>query len=61
LSENHNTYHNDFDDFAEDIEEINLWRKEHIELTHSIDKKLGILIEGVNTIKDNCKKEICKK
>jgi hypothetical protein len=51
----------DFDNFAEDIEDINEWRKHHVELYHTIDKKLDLLVEKVTRIDDNCPKQTCKK
>jgi hypothetical protein len=51
----------DFDNFAEDIEEINEWRKEHVQLYHNIDKQLGIIVEKVTIIEKNCDKQTCKK
>lgn len=51
----------DFDNFAEDIDEINEWRKEHTNLYHSIDTSLQLILKDVKHIKENCDKQTCKK
>ena len=50
----------DFDNFAEDIEELHTWKDEHTKLYHSIDTKLEVLLNDVKHIKLNCDKQNCK-
>ena len=52
---------NDLDDFAKEIDENRKRLEQHETVYHSIDKKLGILLNEVGHIKKNCDKQTCKK
>lgn len=50
----------DLSDFAQDLEVTKEKVETHIELYHTIDKKLDLLAKDVSYIKENCPKGECK-